>query len=256
MAARPRARKGSSGSSGVAIDDDGLDTSAIQALEFAGTCIEGVPPPALARLLVRSQRREIAAGNAIFPVTEHAPRIGLVLMGTARSFLTAADGRQLTVRYARRGALVGKHATIIGAHPPVGVQALTDCTVLELDIDVFGACVATELSISTALNLEFVRRLEDVYAAVGDSAFGTVRQRLVRHLLALAGDEVTPPAHRVTLTQQRLADAIGSSREVVARELAGLRREGLIRSDAGQIELLNVDRLVTSLNSWQVESPY
>ena len=230
--------------------------SLIWSLEFAGTCIEDVPDDVIARLLVRSNIREVEAGRSIFPLADREPRIGLVLMGTARSFLTAADGRQLTVRYARRGAIVGKQSTLVGAHPPLAVQALTDCTVLEFDAEVFATCAATEISLSGALNLELRRRLDDVYANLGESAFGSIRQRLIRHLLALATEIDVAEAVTVHTTQQQLANAIGSPREVVARELGRLRLDGLIRTDRGQIELLNVDRLVSMLNSWQPESPY
>ena len=235
---------------------DEARASDIELLEFGGTCFDDVPEAALSRLLVRSRRHEIAPGEPVFPVVDKQQRVGLVLMGTARTFLTAADGRQLTVRYARRGSIVGRQATMVGAHPPLGVQALTDCTVLEFDVDVFVACVATELSISRALNVELALRFEDVFATIGDSAFGSVRQRLIRHLLALANDPDSMPTYLVSITQQRLADAIGSSREVVNRELGRLRDDGLIRTGAGGIELLNVDRLVSSLNSWQAASPY
>jgi CRP/FNR family cyclic AMP-dependent transcriptional regulator len=231
-------------------------TSDIELLEFVGTCFDGVPEAALSRLLVRSRRLEVATGEPVFPAVDQAQRVGLMLMGTARTFLTAADGRQLTVRYARRGAIVGRQATIVGAHPPLGIQALTDCTVLEFDVDVFISCVATELSISRALNVELALRFEDVFATIGDSAFGSVRQRLIRHLLALANDPEAMTTHRVSITQQRLADAIGSSREVVNRELSRLRDDGLIRTEGRVIELMNVDQLVSSLNSWQAESPY
>lgn len=241
---------------GAAPVADEASTQDIELLEFVGTCFDEVPAAALSRLLVRSRRHEVAAGEPVFPAVDPAQRVGLVLMGTARTFLTAADGRQLTVRYARRGAIVGRQATIVGAHPPLGIQALTACTVLEFDVDVFISCVATELSISRALNVELALRFEDVFATIGDSAFGSVRQRLIRHLLALASDPDSTQTYRVSITQQRLADAIGSSREVVSRELGRLRDDGLIRAEGGGIELVSVDRLVSSLNSWQAESPY
>lgn len=235
--------------------EENQSSANIGLLEFIGTCFEAVPGPVMTRLLARSHHREIPAGRSVFPL-DQVPHVGLILQGTARSFLTAADGRQLTVRYARRGAIVGKYATLVGAHAPLAVEALSDCTVLEFDTDVFQACIATEISVSSAVNVELGRRLEDVYATVGDSAFGSIRQRLIRHMLALATEADPDLVPRVTLTQQQLADAIGSSREVVARELGRLRRDELIRTDAGAIDLLSVDRLVSSLNSWQAESPY
>ena len=229
--------------------------SVVAVLEFTGTCIEGLPDDVVDRLLVRSLVRDVDRGRAVFPAVDQAARIGLVLQGTVRSFLTGTDGRQVTVRYSRRGALVGKHATMIGAHPPLGVHAFSDCTVLEFDAEVFAACASTEISLASRVMLELGRRYEDIYAAVGDSTFGSIRQRMIRHLLALAEDSDQTPFYRVPVTQQQLADAIGSSREVIARELAGLRGDGLVRTGKRKIELLSAERLVSMLNSWQPESP-
>jgi CRP/FNR family transcriptional regulator len=58
------------------------------------------------------------------------------------------------------------------------------------------------------------------------------------------------------VSQQQIADAIGSSREVVARLLAELRIEGLIRTGPRTVELLSVDQLTALLNHWQLETPY
>ena len=180
----------------------------------------------------------------------------MVLMGTARSFITASDGRQLTVRYARRGTLIGRYSDRSGDHAPLGVQALTDCSVLEFDVDHFSTAAVTQITVANSINLELARRLEDVYATVGDSAFGSIRQRLTRHLLALASDGEVEATFVASVTQQQLADAIGSSREVVARELARLRDDGLVRTTTGEIELLSIDRLAEYLSHWRSASPY
>jgi CRP/FNR family cyclic AMP-dependent transcriptional regulator len=228
----------------------------IARLEFTGTCFESVNPEAVERLLEGSRRTYIRAGAALFPIPDPAPRVALVLSGTARSFLTAADGRQLTVRYARRGSFVGKYSDLSGDHAPLAVQAMTDCAILEFDIDQFTQLAESDVSLSAAIVTDLARRLEDIYATVGDSAFGSVRQRVVRHLLALERKPDGADVHSVAITHQQLADAIGSSREVVARQVAQLRHEGLVRTRPGKIELLNISQLVSSLRHWQSESPY
>jgi len=45
------------------------------------------------------------------------------------------------------------------------------------------------------------------------------------------------------LSQQELADAVGSVREVVARALGKLRDEGLLRTHDGELELVEPSRL-------------
>ena len=230
--------------------------SQIVLLELAGTCFEHVTPEAVPILLKGSRTFDVPAGAAVFASPSSETRIGMVLQGTARSFITAADGRQLTVRYARRGTLIGRYSDRSGDHAPLGIQALTDCSILEFDRDQFGTAAVTQLSVANSINLELARRLEDVYATVGDAAFGSIRQRLVRHLLALASQGDVDSSFVAAVTQQQLADAIGSSREVVARELGRLRDDGLVRTSHREVELLNLDRLADGLSRWRAESPY
>jgi CRP/FNR family transcriptional regulator, cyclic AMP receptor protein len=234
----------------------GSAPDSITAIEFKGTGFDDLTPDAASQLLAGSRIIEARGGRTIFPVAQRTPRVGMVLRGTARSFLTASDGRQLTVRYARRGALVGKFWDLSGDHAPLGTQAVTDCTVLEFDVDAFSRCAATQVSMASAIADALARRLEDIYATVGDSAFGSIRQRIIRHLLALAQPASRDTEATVQVSQQQVADAIGSSREVVSRQLAELRSEGLIRTGPRVIELLAVDRLAALLNHWQAESPY
>jgi CRP/FNR family transcriptional regulator len=208
-------------------------------------------------ILLRGARViDVSAGEPIFPSPNAAIRIGMVLTGTARSFITAADGRQLTVRYARRGSLVGRHSQLSGDHPPLGLQALTDSSILEFAFDQFAVAAVTQLSVANSIILELSKRLEYVYATVGDAAFGSIRQRLIRQLLAVASQGEVDTTFVASVTQQQLADAIGSSREVVARELARLRNDALVSTRRGAIVLLNLDRLADTLNSWRAESPY
>ena len=183
---------------------------------------------------LRRARRGLHAGTM-----RHASSDGDVtcvgaVSGSSRPLSTAPLAERRTPlavalrRYARRGAIVGRQATIIGAHPPLGVQALTACTVLEFDVDVFVACVATEISISRALNVELALRFEDVFATIGDSAFGSVRQRLIRHLLALANDPDSTPTYRVIdhpAAAGRHDRLIERGRRSRARPIAGRRAD-------------------------------
>ena len=224
--------------------------------ELSGTCLDELDETSVDLLVAGARRLEVAAGEPVFPLHDPSPRIAMILAGTARSFLTAANGRQLTLRYARRGALVGKRAQLIGAHASLAVYAMTACTILEFDVGAFHELAASNLALAQAINLELTTRLDDVYAAVGDTAFGSVRQRVIRHLLMLAATGALDDETTVRITHQQLANAVGSSREVIARTLTPLRDEGLLRTSPGEIELLNVERLVASLNTWRAESPY
>jgi len=95
-----------------------------------------------------------------------------------------------------------------------------------------------------ALAEESVHRLYDVLEELAGNTFASVRQRVARHLLDLATSR--QEANR-TLTalvnQQDLANSVGSVREVVARVLAELRAEHLVRTSPGRVEILDPVRM-------------
>jgi CRP-like cAMP-binding protein len=65
----------------------------------------------------------------------------------------------------------------------------------------------------------------------------------VRHLLDLAADRQTGSVLMARVSQQALADAAGTAREVVARTLTDLRRARLVQTARDGILLLDPDGL-------------
>jgi CRP/FNR family transcriptional regulator, cyclic AMP receptor protein len=66
-----------------------------------------------------------------------------------------------------------------------------------------------------------------------------VRQRVAAHLLDLASAQQRPQARLVArVSQQELADAVGSVREVVARALRDFRLAGLMATAPDSVVIL------------------
>ena len=141
----------------------------VDARILADTRWTDLSEPILAQLLQGARVRQIAARGAIFGLGDSAPRAGILLAGTARAFLAAADGRQLTVRYARRGALLARRSYLLGGHSPVAIHAVTEVELLELEAATFLPLLETEASLARLVLAELSRRLEDVYATVADN---------------------------------------------------------------------------------------
>src|SRR5262245_53507012 len=74
---------------------------------------------------------------------------------------------------------------------------------------------------------ELNRRLYETLQQTAVNAFGSVKQRIAAHLLDLASAQQGPRGGLVArVSQQELADAVGSVREVVARVLRDFRLAG------------------------------
>jgi CRP/FNR family transcriptional regulator len=213
---------------------------------MASSFFDQLSPDLRDRLLVGSSISHVGAGETIFLPSTAWRRTGVVLEGVARAYVAAPDVRQFTVRFVRAGGLIGRAYPLVKDQTPLGISAVTACSILELDARGFVRIVESDPAATLAALNVFSRRLEDVYATLAARAFGTVRDRVVDHLLSLGRRDA---AGRITvaMSQQRLADSVGSVREVVARILRELRDVGLVATRPGTIEILDPEGLAALL---------
>jgi CRP/FNR family transcriptional regulator len=201
-----------------------------------------VPAETLSPLIDTGRSCDFPAGHTVYSEAD-AEALAVVLHGLLRVYMHASDGRQVTVRYVRAGDLLGVPALVAGP-APVFVQAVTPVTAFFFDVARVKRAAHLDASLAWALAEESVHRLYDVLEELAGNAFASVRQRVTRHLLDLAASR---PAAGRTLTalvnQQDLANSVGSVREVVARVLAELRAEELVRTSPGRIDILDPVRM-------------
>jgi CRP/FNR family cyclic AMP-dependent transcriptional regulator len=221
----------------------GLDSEAL-GRSFLGS----LPPSVLERLLADAIRLDIPAGTIAYRDWETA-RTAVILHGLLRVYITSSGGRQRTLRYARAGEVVGAPVAVGG---PVGVsvQALLDTSTLVLSVSTLQALGQTDARFAWAIAQEVTLRLFEVIETFAGDAFGSVRQRIARHLLDLAAEQQRGSVLLARITQQELADATGTGREVVARELRHLRDRRLVDTSRNGIVLLDPAGLQQEAHSY------
>jgi len=84
------------------VDGSPMDTRAWAAI--AASHLGGLPPQLMDRLLAQARRLEVSASAVIHREGEQIPHVEVVVDGLVRVYVTAPDGRTLTVRYCRAGA--------------------------------------------------------------------------------------------------------------------------------------------------------
>jgi CRP/FNR family cyclic AMP-dependent transcriptional regulator len=203
--------------------------------------LAGLPSDIPDQLLADALLVDVPAGAIVY--REHdPPRCMLVVSGLIRVYFSSRVGRQVTVCYSRPGAMLGA-PTAIGGPAAVGAQAVTDSALLMFSPAALRTLASGDVRVAWPLAQEVTRLLYDVLDAFAGNAFGSVRQRVARHLLDLATTRQTNAVLRAEVNQQALADAVGSAREVVARTLHDFRSAGLVRSTREGIVLLDADRI-------------
>jgi CRP/FNR family transcriptional regulator len=209
---------------------------------LARSFLAGLPPELVDGLWDDGERADYPAGTTVYRAGSD-PRAALVVRGLLRVFLTSAEGRQVTVRYARPGDVLGI-AVLVGGPASTSVQAVEPSSVFRISARTLIAAARRDPRVSWAIAEELNRRLYEVLEQTAVNAFGSVRQRVAAHLLDLASAQQHPRGRLAArVSQQELADAAGSVREVVARVLRDLRVAGIVATTADSVVILDPARL-------------
>jgi CRP/FNR family transcriptional regulator, cyclic AMP receptor protein len=222
-------------------------------LALSRSNLRDLPGDVLDELLAGAGRIRIPAGSVTHWEGEPAPFLELVISGVVRVFVTAPDGRTMTIRYCRPGALIGAPSLFASPYAmPAPTQALVDAELLRMSPTVARRAAKRDLRVATALLSEVSERVLSFVSEISGSAFATVRQRVARHLLDLASERLPEPASEqrsgselvVRVSQRELADAVGTAREVVVRVLRELRQEGIVWTGRDQIVIADPAQLI------------
>lgn len=212
-----------------------------------------LPGPTLERVLDGARDVDVPAGMIFRGAGVPGPHVELVVTGVVRNFVAAPDGRSLTIRYVRPGALLGVVSVFAtGYVMPASLQALTDARLLVLRPQSVARLAEADPAVGMAMLHELSDRVLAFVREIPASALTTVRQRLARHLMDLASERQHDRDLVAPITQQGLADAIGTVREVVVRTLRELRADGLVETGRNEIRILDPERLFAEIDEGNI----
>lgn len=249
---------------------DDLPANWVRAIE--ASFLGRLPERTWRLLFDRAHQIDAPPKTVLYPETEQEPTAHLVLIvdGLVRVYRTSRSGREVTIRYARRGDILGL-PSVVAQVSPAAAQAVVPTRVVAMSAQVLRLRAQRDSQLAWAMAEEMAGSLFNIQERLAHNVFAPIRSRVARYLLdvatpALPGHPATPgqsappghpatasaPAaasqaatvvHVATASYEDIAAAIGTVREVVARTLAGLRDEGLIRRIEGGIALIDLDGL-------------
>jgi len=211
----------------------------------------GLPDDELRRLGAIGQGRLFAAGQVLLHEGDEPDGLHCLVAGLVSVFLTAEDGRQVTVNLLEPGEVVGEIGVLDGRPRSAGAQALTETETLFLPRAAFRALMGQSPALAGQVVLALCERLRQATEQLNRAAFEDLRARLLLLLrqLAFLQGEVTPARLIVELdlSQGDLAQLLGATRESVNKQLRALQREGLLQIDGRRLVLTNVFRAAGDL---------
>jgi CRP/FNR family transcriptional regulator, cyclic AMP receptor protein len=171
----------------------------------------------------------------------------IIETGLVRGYQVSEDGRQATIAYLYSREYLGALPAVV-PRPVVYVQYVTKATLLRLDAANLGRLFEADVGFARALAIHTASVLAGVVRVVTVRTLGTVRQRLAFDLLQRITDEQLRTGElEFELTQEELAEAIGSVREVVGGHIGDLRRAGIVSTARGRVRIDDPERLAAIL---------
>ncbi|HWO88121.1 MAG TPA: Crp/Fnr family transcriptional regulator [Gemmatimonadales bacterium] len=184
-------------------------------------------------------RRRYARGAFLFQAGQEAVGIHVILEGRVRVARNSPGGRRVVVHHETAGGMLGELPLFDGGvYPATATAAEPTVCALLLRGRVLEA-LRDEPDLAWFFLQRLARRLREVIGRLDSVATLSVAARLARHLLER---RQRTGATRLSLgmTQEELAEDLGTVREVIVRELRLLCRAGILKAaGSGRYDLLD-----------------
>ncbi len=206
---------------------------------FAGASIEQLDAVAS-----RGIMRKFERGSAIMHQGDRGDSFFILMSGVARVSIVAANGREITLDYLEKGAVMGEIAVLDGLDRTASVFAHEPVTAMQLDRSAIREIIEKRPDFAWRLLEQMARRLRQANATIeGDRAFAS-GPRLARCLVRLMAMEPGVGRLRHDLNQTDLAHFAGMSREQINRQLSVWVDQGIVGREQGQVRIIDSETLM------------
>ncbi len=208
-----------------------------------------LPAEALDAVAAAAQARHWAAGEVLFQRGDAGDWLVALESGRVRVSLISASGRELVLRQAEAGEMLGEMALFDAQARSADATAVTEVTGHVLTRRAFRDLAARHPALNEAALAHLCAMLRDTTGQLETIALYQLRARVARFFLyALArlneGEEI-PEEARIApgLSQGELAALVGATRPKVNRVLQDFREEGVLRDEGNGVWACDLPRL-------------
>lgn len=197
------------------------------------------------------QTFHVNKGELLFIEGNQVTGIYFIYTGTFKVHKKWADDKELIVRLAKGGAILGHRGLGNDIYYPASATALEPSNVCFIDLDFFHATLKVNYEFLYQLMMFFAGELKESEKKMRNLAHMSVKGRIANALLSLKDRfGVTEKGGLdITLSRQDLASYTGTTYETVFRIMNEMVQEGSIVLSGKDIQILNVEKL----NSYAVE---
>jgi len=199
----------------------------------------GLAPDVLVACAEPFRTASYGQGQMLFNRGDAGDRLLLVGEGRVRLAVTTEDGRELSVRHAVKGELLGEIAALDGGTRSADAVAITPVIAHVLTRSALLHLIERHPAIATGAIALLCRRLRETTDQMEGIALFSIEVRLARFLLVGLGGREAPAGKRIPLdmamSQGELAQLLGASRPKVNAALGALEQAGAIKRTSDRI---------------------
>lgn len=193
--------------------------------------------------------RRYAKHQTIFREGDAGQTFYLIIAGSVAIFRIAPDGRETILSILKERDFFGEMSVFDTAVRAASVRTLTDVEVGAIERSDFLALIDRSPRIGRLLVMALSDRLRAANALISSTASQDIRSRLASLLLNLMSSfgEAVPSGTRISLrlTNQEMANMIGTTRETVNRTLNRFWDERLIDMRTSHVVIVDPEKLRT-----------
>ncbi len=184
---------------------------------------------------------EVPKGTVLFSPGDAVNGYVIVLKGRVSVSLTGVSGREILLYTVTPGQSCIQSTLGLMGGENYSAEALTeeDCTLVMLPKTLFISLINESDSFRMVVFAAFAKRMQTMMHLLEKVAFQRMECRLAEYILDRA-DNGTLHA-----TQQEMAVAVGSAREVISRRLDAWSRHGWVKTARGNVTVTDTEALQT-----------
>ena len=198
---------------------------------------QGLPTEALEALEKTASTRQYPKNTIIINEGDTSTSLYLLIAGKVKVFLSDEEGREFVLNSLSPGDYFGEYALLDDEQRTASVMTTDKSSFLIIHKEDFQHLRNDYVDMSEILIHNLVGRIRQLTDNVKTLALKDVYGR-IRKLLGDLAEKSDSDKIEEKLTQQEIANRVGSSREMVARILKDLSVGGYIVSEKKQITLL------------------
>ena len=190
-----------------------------------------------------ARNREVKKGTVVYNGSSDCLGLLLVSSGQLRAYILSEEGREITIYrlFDRDTCMFSASCMLQNLQFDLTIEAEKDSSLWVIPPDVFQTLMNESLPVSNFVNQVIAGRFSEVMWLIEQILWKSFDKRLAAFLLE---ESNIKESDTIKMTHEKIANHLGTAREVVTRMLRYFQNENILSLSRGTIEILDRKRLL------------